>query len=155
MDMGNRDNKNYYRLAVMAVLSFVCMYGLMYAMADRFINVYFSLNQFYMAGLMTIPMVLIEMLLMRNMYGNKKLNAVIIASGSVALIVFFALIRQQLFIDDRQFLRSMIPHHAGALLMCEKAAIRDNEIKSLCEGIKAGQQSEIDRMKSILDRLKD
>jgi len=47
----------------------------------------------------------------------------------------------------------MIPHHAGAILMCEKASIRDSEIKTLCQQIIAGQQSEIDQMKGILTRL--
>jgi hypothetical protein len=39
-------------------LSFISMYVLMYAMVDRFANVYPNFNQFYMAGLMTAPMVL-------------------------------------------------------------------------------------------------
>jgi hypothetical protein len=36
------------------------MYILMYAMVDRFGNVYSSLNQLYMAGLMTVPMIVID-----------------------------------------------------------------------------------------------
>ena len=40
----------------MAVLSFISMYILMYAMADSFANVIPNINQFYMAGLMTMPM---------------------------------------------------------------------------------------------------
>jgi uncharacterized protein (DUF305 family) len=47
----------------------------------------------------------------------------------------------------------MIPHHAGALLMCEKASIEDAEIQQLCKTIIAGQQSEIDQMNKILNRL--
>lgn len=43
----------YYRLAGMAVLSFVSMYILMYAMVNSFDNVFSSVNQLYMAGLMT------------------------------------------------------------------------------------------------------
>jgi hypothetical protein len=37
---------HYIRLAAMAVLSFVSMYVLMYAMVDRFTNVYPNFNQF-------------------------------------------------------------------------------------------------------------
>jgi hypothetical protein len=40
-------------------------------MVDRFANVYPNLNQFYMAGLMAAPMVLIELALMGHMYPNK------------------------------------------------------------------------------------
>lgn len=63
----------------MAVLSFVSMYVLMYSMVNTFEDIYPSFNQFYMAGLMAAPMVLIEVVFMGAMYKNKKLNAVIAA----------------------------------------------------------------------------
>jgi uncharacterized protein (DUF305 family) len=44
----------------------------------------------------------------------------------------------------------MIPHHAGAILMCEKASLNDAEIRQLCMDIISGQQTEIDRMKAKL-----
>lgn len=147
-------NKMHYgRLATMAVLSFVSMYVLMYAMVDTLANVYVNLNQVYMAGVMTAPMVLIELALMGAMYGDRKRNVVIAAVAVVALGVFWLSIRGQLAITDRQFLRSMIPHHAGAILMCETAPIRDPEIKELCTAIVSSQQSEIDRMKAKLAQL--
>jgi uncharacterized protein (DUF305 family) len=147
-------NKMHYgRLATMAVLSFVSMYVLMYAMVDTLANVYVNLNQLYMAGVMTAPMVLIELALMGAMYGDRKKNVVIAAVAVVTLGVFWLSIRGQLAITDRQFLRSMIPHHAGAILMCETAPIRDPEIKELCTAIVSSQQSEIDRMKAKLAQL--
>lgn len=103
-----------------------------------------------MAGLMTAPMVLIELLLMGGMYENKRLNAAIAVASVIALIGFFILIRQQTAITDRQFLRSMIPHHAGAILMCEEAPIRAPEIKELCKSIISSQESEISQMKALL-----
>lgn len=144
---------HYGRLLLMAVLSFVSMYVLMYAMVNTFANVYASLNQFYMAGLMAAPMVVIELALMGAMYGDRRKNIVIVAVSLVALSVFWVFIRQQTAITDRQFLRSMIPHHAGAILMCEEAPIRDSQIKELCAAIVASQQSEIDQMKAKLAEL--
>lgn len=64
----------YHRLAVMALLSFLSMCVLMYAMVDRYANVFSNLNQVYMAGLMTAPMVIIELVLMRGMYPRKGLE---------------------------------------------------------------------------------
>ena len=153
--MKNHNNKSYYYLVAMTVLSFVCMYILMYAMVDRFVNVYPNLNQFYMAGLMTLPMIIIEMLFMRVMYGNKKLNIAIIIMSILLLVIFWIFIRQQYLIGDKQFLKSMIPHHAGAILMCEKATIQNFEVKKLCENIKLSQQNEINQMKDILKKLED
>jgi uncharacterized protein (DUF305 family) len=144
---------HYGRLLLMAVLSFVSMYVLMYAMVNRFTNVYINLNQFYMAGLMAAPMVIIELALMGAMYSDRKRNAVIIAASLVALGMFWMFIREQTAITERQFLRSMIPHHAGAILMCEEARIRDAEIKELCGAIVSSQQSEIDQMKAKLAEL--
>jgi DUF305 family protein family protein len=138
---------HYVRLLAMAVLSFISMYVLMYAMVDRIENVYPNFNQFYMAGLMAAPMVLIEVLLMGEMYNNKMLNIVILIASVVAMMLFFVFIRQQVAIYDRQFLRSMIPHHAGAVLMCEKAPVQDPEIQQLCKTIITSQRSEIDQMK--------
>lgn len=147
-------NKSHYgRLLVMAVLSFLCMYALMYAMVDTFANVYPNFNQFYMAGLMTAPMMIIELGLMGTMYQNKGVNALIMAASAIALIVFWTLIRQQTAISDRQFLKSMIPHHAAAILMCEEAPLTDPQIMQLCRAIIASQSSEIRQMKTRLSEL--
>jgi len=54
-----------------------------------------------------------------------------------------SLLHEQTAIRERQFLKSMIPHHAGAILMCEQATLQDPEIVRLCESIKRGQQAEI------------
>lgn len=137
----------------MAALSFISMYILMYSMVYTFGNVLNNFNQVYMAGLMTAPMVIIEILIMRSMYSNKRLNAIIIAISLIVLIGFFLFIRQQVAIEDRQFLRSMIPHHSGAILMCERASLQDAEIQALCDSIIESQKEEIRQMESILQRL--
>lgn len=146
-------NKHYKHLLTMAILSFIAMYILMYAMVDTFSNVFMNVNQFYMAGLMASPMVIIELIIMRAMYMNKKLNMLLIAVSAILLIGFYVLIRQQAAVGDKQFLKSMIPHHAGAILMCEEANITDPEIKKLCEQINSSQKAEIAQMKAKLDEL--
>jgi len=87
------------------------------------------------------------------MYDDKRMNVVIAAMSVAALVGFWILIREQVAITDRHFLRSMIPHHAGAILMCEEAPIRDPEIRNLCTTIVLGQRSEIDQMKAKLAEL--
>ena len=138
---------------MMMALSFLAMYILMYAMVDVLGNVFMNVNQVYMAGLMAAPMVLIELVLMSGMYPDKRRNAVIAGVAILAAVVFFLFIRQQTVIGDRQFLRSMIPHHASAILMCHQASIRDARIRQLCErseGIVESQQREIEQMKAML-----
>ncbi len=144
----------YRRFAVMMVLSFALMFAFMYAMVDSLANVYPNLNQAYMAGLMVAPMAILELLLMGSMYPKKKWNVVIIGLAALFLLLCWFGIREQAAITNKSFLRSMIPHHAGAILMCNKAPITDVELRNLCSNIVKSQQQEIDQMKSMLQRLK-
>ncbi|MFO0749995.1 MAG: DUF305 domain-containing protein [Myxococcota bacterium] len=145
----------YRTLTVMTLGSYIAMYALMYAMVDRVANVYYSLNQAYMAGLMTAPMVLLELVLMRRMYTNTRANIAIVTAAAAAFTTCLVLIRSQGGISDEQFLRSMIPHHASAILMCEQAPVHDPDIQALCRRITTSQQSEIDLMKAKLAALDD
>ena len=148
------DNAQYKKFALMTILSFIAMYILMYSMVDTLSDVVSNVNQFYMAALMTMPMVLLELTIMGGMYAKKKLNTIIIATGFIALIGFFFCIRQQAAVGDRQFLKSMIPHHGAAILMVEKASLTDPEIKKLAQDIITAQQKEIAQMKAKLKELK-
>lgn len=140
-------------LLLMGAIHFVLMYALMYAMVDRFANVFMNLNQVYMAGIMTAPMLILEVALMGSMYANKRALAILAGASLLVFTLFFFFIRQQTAIGDREFLQSMIPHHAGAVLMCTRAPIADPEVLELCEQIIASQQAEIDQMKGILLRI--
>lgn len=144
----------YRRLLIMVVISFVAMYALMYAMVNSFDNVVNGINQAYMAGLMAAAMVIVELGVMWGMYENRRLNLGVLALSIAALALCWIGIRQQLVIGNRQFLRSMIPHHAGAILMCQQASIDDPKILELCKGIVASQSSEIAQMKQMLRQAK-
>ncbi|MGN6435750.1 MAG: DUF305 domain-containing protein [Agriterribacter sp.] len=151
---GHQKHGNHYKhLVIMTLLSFVAMYILMYSMVDKINNVFPNVNQLYMAGLMAMPMLIFEMIVMRSMYVNKKLNAVFLCIAIIGMIGFYVCIRQQAAVSDKQFLKSMIPHHAGAILMCEQSDIKDPEIIKLCETIRSGQQQEIEQMKAKLEEL--
>jgi uncharacterized protein (DUF305 family) len=134
----------------MVLLSFIAMYILMYAMVDELPHVYNNLNQAYMAALMAAPMLIIELLLMRSMYPDRWRNALLIVIGLVVLAGAWTLIRQQTAIADRQFLRSMIPHHSGTVLMCEQASISDERLQALCRRIVESQLAEIVEMEALL-----
>jgi len=138
----------YRRLIGMAVLSYAMMYVLMYAMVDRWDNVFNNVNQVYMAGLMAAPMTLLELALMRGMYRNHRLNAAIAVAALLVMLACWIGLRMQLGVTDRQFVRSMVPHHAGAILMCGKNRLRDPDLRQLCREIVRSQEAEIRRMKA-------
>ena len=143
----------YQLLALMAGLHVIAMFVLMFAMVNTLTNAVPNINFLYMGVMMTAPMLILEMMLMGMMYKDKKLNKLVIFIGFIILLVSFLMIRYQTFVGDKGFLQSMIPHHSGAVLMCEKAKITDPEIQRLCANIIAGQQQEIDQMNEILKRL--
>ncbi|WP_229312283.1 MULTISPECIES: DUF305 domain-containing protein [Larkinella] len=106
-----------------------------------------------MAVLMTMPMVIIEVLLMSSMYMDKRRNTLIIAVSTLTLIGFFLLIRQQGFVGDREFAKSMIPHHAAAILMAKEAKLTDPDLQKLQQDIITAQEKEIKQMKDKLAQL--
>lgn len=142
----------WMKLGIMTAVSFVAMYLLMYTMIDGLSDFYLNLNQIYMAGTMTAAMVAIELIVMGAMYKNAIIRNAIIAASVLLTILLVLAIRFQVGIGNTQFLRSMIPHHSGAILMCDNENITDTEIKALCKTISKGQREEIDQMNAILSR---
>jgi len=148
-----RGKIHYLHLAGMVGAHFVVMYALMYVMVDSFADVFLNANNFYMSGAMAAPMAILMLLFMKSMYPDARMNAAVYAVSAVLLIAFIWFTRQQTFVGNEQFVKSMIPHHSGAILMCREATITDPELKSLCARIITSQQEEIDQMKAILARL--
>lgn len=144
---------SYRHLLLMGFLHLPLMYAIMFTMVYSAHEVVHNLNTFYMAGMMATPMAVLMPLLMKKMYPNKKLNRIVYAFSALLFLTLFEFMRSQAFVGDKQFLRSMIPHHSGAVLMCERAKIQDREIMDLCQQIITSQKAEIDQMKSILTRL--
>jgi uncharacterized protein (DUF305 family) len=143
-------NHHYWMLGLSTALSAVVMYLSMYAMIDTLQSFYNNINQVYMALMMAAPMVVIMLLTMRSMYPNAALNTMLYAGSVLVFLLSFAAIRYQVPVGDRQFLRSMIPHHSGAIVMCEQAKLSNPEIKGLCTQIIKSQREEIAQMRSLL-----
>jgi len=148
--------RHYIMLGLNLALSLAIMYFAMFAMIYSWGEFVQNINFFYMALVMWAPMAAVMSLTMGSMYPNKRLNLALYAVFAAVFVLSLLGIRQQGLVGDRQFVRSMIPHHSGALLMCNQASLRDPELRELCygrEGIVASQKREIAQMKAILKRL--
>ena len=80
-------------------------------------------------------------------------NILIFSIGFILSIsVSILLLRQQLLVDDKQWLRRMIPHHSTALTTTHKIYNRTTnpKIKDLAKEIIDTQEKEIQLMKSML-----
>ena len=144
---------HYKMFALNLAISLLVMYLAMFAMIWSLGEFVQNLNFFYMALVMWAPMGAIMLATMGGMYGNRKLNAALYVALAAIFVLSLLGIRQQSLVGDDQFLRSMIPHHSGAILMCEEAKLTDPEIRQLCGEIVEAQKQEIAQMKRILDRL--
>ena len=144
----------YRSFLIQLGLSAIAMFVAMYAMIATFEHFVFNLNNVYMTLLMVAPMAVIMLLMMRDMYKDKRLNAIVLASSVAVFIAALLGIRTQTPIGDAELLRAMIPHHSGAILMCREASLSDPELMTLCGEITQAQREEIDQMERIAARLR-
>ena len=146
--------KNPYLLFGLNILvGLAIMYFAMFAMIAGWGDFYNNINMAYMAVMMAAPMGILMLLTMPGMYPSRVVNLALHGLFVLAFLGAFAAIRWQVGIGDDQFIRSMIPHHSGAILMCDEAELADAELAALCENIKVAQRQEIEQMRSILERL--
>lgn len=144
---------NYAMLALSSLAMLAIMYLVMFTMIYSLGEFIQNINFFYMAVMMATPMTVMMPLIMPSMYPDRRLNLTIYVGCVLLFVLAFAGIRTQALVGNSQFLRSMIPHHSGAILMCEKAVITDPEIRTLCGQIIKSQAEEIEQMKAIRRRL--
>ena len=126
----------------------ICMFFAGYASTmnnwiDNWDDFRFSLNDFYMVGLMTGWMFFFM--------GLFTLPIGKCVFGLIAVIVFFILIRTQAFITEIQYLKGMIPHHSMAILMSKRLEKKPNSIQHLLDQIVQTQRKEIIIMKQYLE----
>ena len=140
----------YMSLLVSIVVSFVVMYFIMYSMADRLSNVYINLSNVYMTGLMAGSMLPIMLLTMPGMFKNKKINVALWIGSIAVLVLFWALLRAEAGVGDRQFLRAMIPHHSAAIQMVKESSLSNPRVQKLGQDIISSQEREIAKMKALL-----
>jgi hypothetical protein len=149
----NMTRGSYRRLGIELAIDFVVMYLVMYSMIATLDHFYPNLNNLFMTLMMVTPMAIVMLITMRSMFPSPRTNVVIGGAAAVIFAGSFLGMRLQAGVGDGEFLRSMIPHHSGAILMCREAELTDPEIVTLCTQILESQQKEIDQMKAILERL--
>jgi hypothetical protein len=89
-------------------------------------------------------------------YHMYQMNSAISAPYYLALLfslfIFLFLYRNQIYIDDEDYLREMIEHHSMALLTSEEILqkTQSDRVKKLAENIVSTQNAEINYMKQML-----
>ena len=156
VDRGGTDHSGrraYLRFAAMVTTSTVVMFGLMYTNSYAFDHVRWSEERVYMALLMGGAMSVIMLAFMWRMHGNLKANLAILTAGFAVIGVSLFLSRTQQFVDDREYMKGMIPHHSIAILTSEHSDIDDLRVCDLASGIIRSQREEIAEMDWLIDDI--
>lgn len=144
---------NYLKFSCMILVSFIIMYGVMFLNADLFDHIMLSTTRTYMTILMVAPMSISMLLFMWGMYENRKANYLIIITATLLFAAALFMLRNQILVDDVQWMKAMIPHHSSAIMVSQEVDLQDPEAQKLASQIIESQQREIKQMQEMIKRL--
>ena len=108
-----------YMLLIMFVGSFIIQYFIMPPiMVNKLVDITNSYGKAYMAMIMSLFMVLLEV--MMKDYHHNAFSLYWYIAISVFVTLFIYLYKNQIAINDKQYLEGMIEHHSMALLTSKK-----------------------------------
>ena len=142
----------YKRQIIMFIVMVIIgmLFNPMNILAYRFSDLYISQTLFYGGLLMASNMIWAHEIVHYLSMGH--FNMLVFSFGIILSIGVSILLRQQLLVDDKQWLRRMISHHSTALTTSHKIYNKTNnpELKKLAKEIIDTQEKEIQLMKSML-----
>uniref|UniRef100_A0A6C0LIW9 DUF305 domain-containing protein n=1 Tax=viral metagenome TaxID=1070528 RepID=A0A6C0LIW9_9ZZZZ len=143
----------YKRQIIMFIVMVIIgmLFNPMNILAYRFTDLYVSQTLFYGGLLMASNMMWAHEIVHYLSMGH--FNIFVFSIGiMLSISVSILLLRQQLLVDDKQWLKRMIPHHSTALTTTHNIYNKTNnpKIKELAKEIIDTQEKEIQLMKSML-----
>ena len=119
-------------------------------LAFRLDDLFLSITLFYGGLIMASNMIWEHEIIHYIQHG--KMNLLVFGVGVGLTVVTTLIIREQIFVDDDQWLRRMISHHSTALTTSHKIKkkTQNAELKQLAADIIDTQEREINQMKRIL-----
>lgn len=140
-----------YSLYTMLVGSFIIQFIVMSCiMTNSYKNITFSVGKFYMSVIMALLMGLLEVLMFDIHMRIISLYYYLILF--FILSIFIYLYRNQIYIEDKDYLTEMIEHHSMAVLTSEEILqkTQSERIKKLAESILTTQEKEIEYMRQLI-----
>jgi hypothetical protein len=106
----------FYTMMIISIVAglFSTMNIMVYTVSD----IRFHLNDIYMVFLMTGWMLLFMTI------SEHRMNYIHLIISILFILVSFYNLREQVLIDDKEFIEGMIPHHSMAVLMADKIVDR-------------------------------
>jgi steroid 5-alpha reductase family enzyme len=143
-----------HTIIVMFIGSFIIQYFLMSPiMVDSFSNITNSIGKAYLAVIMGLFMVLLEIGMhdmQYSVFSSTKYIIIVILLG-----LFIYLYKKQVAINDKQYLEEMIEHHSMALLTSEEILKKTDSynVAKIAKNIIQKQKDEIREMKDVAKKI--
>jgi hypothetical protein len=103
-----------YSISMMFIGSFIIQYFIMSnIMVYKFEHIKYSLGKFYMSIIMALLMVFLE-ILMHDIY-NKNISYQYYVINLILLSIIIYMYKNQININDNEYLKEMIEHRSAAL----------------------------------------
>lgn len=145
--------KMYVKFVAMIATAMVVMFGITYINSYDLPHVRWSETRLFMTLLMGGAMAIIMLSFMLGMFQNRKANTAIVLGGLVLIALGTFLVRSQTTVEDRSYMRAMIPHHSIAILTSEHSEIDDVRVCELAVKIIEAQRREIKEMEWLIDDI--
>lgn len=149
------DASKYRRFGLMIATSAIVMFGLMYLNTYACPHVHWSETRFFMTLIMAAAMAVVMLSFMLNMYKNSRINLAIYAGSALLFALALFLVRSQVTVQDRSYMKAMIPHHSIAIMTSERAQIEDERVRELADEIIRAQRREIAEMEWLIDDISE
>lgn len=142
-----------HSMLIMFIGSFIVQYFLMPPiMVNEIAYVTNNIGKAYLATIMGLFMVLIEVMMHDHQYHVLSVNWYVILFALLALFTY--LYRKQVAINDKQYLEGMIEHHSMAVFQSQEILKKtDNyDIAKLAKNIIQAQNDELQIMSNLLKK---
>lgn len=142
-----------YTMFVMFIGSFIIQYFLMPPiMVNKYAYVTNNIGKAYLATIMGISMVILEIMMRDHQYHVLSINWYAILFGLLAMFIY--LYRVQAAINDKQYLEGMIEHHSMAIFTSEAILKKtDNyNIAKIAKNIIEKQSDELRTMSELVSK---
>ena len=143
-----------HMLLVMFIGSFIIQYYLMSPiMVNNYIDITNNYGKVYMSFIMALYMVLIDIMMHDHQYNKISVNLYLILFILIGILIY--VYRNQIGINDKQYLEGMIEHHSMAILTSQEIIKKsdDYNVLKLAKTIVQQQEDEIKKMREIINKL--
>ena len=140
-----------YSLYTMMICSFIIQFIVMSCiMTNSYKNITFSVGKFYMSVIMALLMGLLEVFMFDIHMRIISLYYYLILFFMLSIFIY--LYRNQIYIEDKDYLQEMIEHHSMAILTSDEILqkTKSERIKKLAETILTTQEKEIEYMRQLI-----